>query len=123
MQINLGKNKQGKSLSAKTINKGDNYGLNDCLTYDEKNIYFKDNDPLIEFYHAATEETPAFFIGRYSRATLMGQCVIVPNKRPPVTSGICLCGSTGLTATSEQVQKACNAQGHELRLLALQADG
>lgn len=121
MQTDLGINKQGKALSSRTINKGGNYGLNDCLTYDEQDIYFKDNDPLIEFYHAATDKTPAYFIGHYYRSTLMGQSDLLPDNSPAVTNGLCLCGSTGLTATAQQVQKACNAQGHELRLLAFQA--
>jgi len=119
--LDLGKNEQGKALSSKTINKGDNYGLNDCLTYNDADIYFKEKDPLIEFYRAATDENPAYFIGRYYRSTLMGRCEVVKTNRPAVTAGLCLCGSTGLTATSEQVQTACNAQGHELRLLAFQA--
>ena len=51
--IDLGNNEQGKALSAKTINKGDNYGLNDCLTYNDADIYFKEKDPLIEFYQWA----------------------------------------------------------------------
>mgnify|MGYP003681007256 FL=1 len=118
--LDLGNNKQGKALSAKTINKGDNYGLNDCLTYNDADIYFKEKDPLIEFYRAATKETPAYFIGRYYRSTLMGRCEVVKTNSPAVTNGLCLCGSTGLTATAQQVQTACNAQGHELRLLAFQ---
>ena len=119
--LDLGNNEQGKALSAKTINKGDNYGLNDCLTYNDADIYFKEKDPLIEFYRAATDETPAYFIGSYYRSTLMGQSDLLPDNRPAVTNGLCLCGSTGLTATAQQVQTACNAQGHELRLLAFQA--
>ena len=112
--INLGNNEQGKALASKTINTGDKYGLNDCLTYNER-------DPLIEFYYAATDESPAYFIGRYYRKTLMGKCEVLPDKTPAATTGLCLCGATGLTATAQQVQTACNAQGHELRLLAFQA--
>ena len=119
--LDLGKNEQGKALSSKTINKGDNYGLNDCLTYNDADIYFKEKDPLIEFYRAATDENPAYFIGRYYRSTLMGRCEVVKTNSPAVTNGLCLCGSTGLSATAQQVQTACNAQGHELRLLAFQA--
>ena len=114
--IDLGNNEQGKALSSKTINKGDNYGLNDCLTYNDSVSIFKEKDPLIEFYHAATDESPAYFIGRYYRSTLMGRCDVVKTNSPAVTNGLCLCGST-----SAQVQTACNAQGHELRLLAFQA--
>lgn len=110
--LDLGKNKQGHALAAKTINKGDNYGLNDCLTYDEN------RGPMIEFYHAATDTAPAYFIGRYYRTTLMGECDLIPDNRPAALHGFCLCGATGLTVTAEQVQKACNAQGHELRYLA-----
>ena len=116
--IDLGLNKQGKALAARTINKGDRYGLDDCLTYDENDIYFKDNSPLIEFYYAATDTAPAYFIRRYYRTTLMGRCDVLPSNSPAATHGICLCGATGLTATAQQVQTACNAQGHELRLLA-----
>ena len=119
--INLGLNEQGKALASKTINAGDTYGLNDCLTYDEKDIYFREKDPLIEFYYPATDESPAYFIGRYYRSTLMGKCEVLPDKTPAATTGLCLCGATGLTATAQQVQTACNAQGHELRLLAFQA--
>ena len=119
--LDLGKNEQGDALSAKTINTGDKYGLNDCLTYDDISYLFKDKDPLIEFYHSATDENPACFIGRYYRSTLMGRDEVVKTNSPAVTAGLMLCGSTGLTATSEQVQTACNAQGHELRLLAFQA--
>lgn len=119
--INLGNNDQGKALSSRTINKGDNYGLNDCLTYDESDRFFRENDPLIEFYSATTDESPAYFIGRYYRSTLMGKCEVLPDIKPAAQYGLCLCGATGLTATAEQVQTACNAQGHELRLLAFQA--
>ena len=119
--INLGTNDQGKALSSKTINAGDKYGLNDCLTYDESDIYFQEKDPLIEFYYSATDESPAYFIGRYYRKTLMGQCDVLKDASPAVTNGLCLCGATGLTATAQQVQTACNVQGHELRLLAFQA--
>jgi hypothetical protein len=108
--IDLGLNEQGKALAARTINKGDVYGLNDCLEHDE-------TEPLIEFYHAATDTDPAYFIGRYYRATLMGECELIPDNRPVALHGLCLCGATGLTATAQQVQTACNAQGHELRLL------
>jgi len=113
--IDLGLNEQGKALTSKTINKGDAYGLNDCLTYD------KNKGPLIAFYYAATDKEPASFIGRYYRTSLMGQCDVVKTNSPAVTNGLCLCGATGLTATAQQVQTACNAQGHELRLLAFQA--
>lgn len=103
--IDLGNNEQGKPLFAKTINKGEKYGLNDCLVHDE-------NEPLIEFYNGD------FFVSRYYRSTLMGQCSLESiNRRPVALYGICLCGSSGLTATAEQVRKACNAQGHELRYL------
>lgn len=108
---NLGLNEQGYALAARTINKGDSYGLNDCLTYDEN------KGPLIEFYHAATDAAPAYFIGRYYRTTLMGRCTVLPDRTPAATHGLCLCGATGLTATAQQVQTACNAQGHEMRLL------
>ena len=119
--IDLGLNEQGKALSSKTINKGDNYGLNDCLTYDESDRLFQENDPLIEFYYAATDESPAYFVRRYYRSTLMGTCEVLRFIKPAAQYGLCLCGATGLTATAEQVQTACNAQGHELRLLAFQA--
>ena len=114
MQIDLGLNEQGKALCARIIRQGESYGFNDCLTHYE-------SDPLIEFYYAATDKTAAYFIGRYYRSTLMGQSDLLPDNSPAVTNGLCLCGSTGLTATAQQVQKACNAQGHELRLLAFQA--
>lgn len=119
--INLGLNEQGKALASKTINKGGKYGRDNCLTYDEKDIYFREKDPLIEFYYPATDQSPAYFIGRYYRSTLMGKCELLPDIKPAAHYGLCLCGATGLTATADQVQTACNAQGYELRLLAFQA--
>ena len=109
--INLGLNDQEKYLYARTINKGDCYGLNGCLTHSEK-------EPLIEFYTGNM-----IFISRYYRSTLMGQEEILTflNERPAALHGLCLCGDTGITATAKQVQQACNAQGHELRLLAFKA--
>lgn len=108
--IDLGLNEQGHALMAKTINKGDKYGLNDCLVHDE-------NEPLIGFYGSSDLSYPISF---YYRATLMGQHdenLAFLNERPAALHGVCLCGSSGLTATAEQVQQACNAQGHEMRLL------
>ena len=108
--IDLGNNEQGKPLFSKIVNKGEKYGLNDCLMHDE-------NEPLIGFYGSSDLSYPISF---YYRATLMGQHdenLAFLNKRPAALHGVCLCGSSGLTATAEQVRKACNAQGHELRYL------
>ena len=103
MKIDLGKNDQGKALSARIIRQGDNYGLNDCLTYDEN------KPPLVEFYIAATETKPAYFVSRYYLTTLNGTCDILPTNNPATQRGVCLCGATGLIATASQVQQACNA--------------
>ena len=102
MNIDLGTNEQGDALSARIINQGDNYGLNDCLTHNEVN-------PMIEFYYAATEENPAYFISRYYLTTLNGTCTILPNLTPATQTGVCLCGSMRVAATAKQVQLACDA--------------
>jgi hypothetical protein len=98
--INLGPNKQGIALSAKRINKGDTYGRT-------SNLVHKEDDPLILFYHPATKDNPACHIATYYRATLMGECKIVRDKYPAHVHGLCLCGSTRLSATAGQVHLAC----------------
>ena len=102
MNIELGNNEQGDALSARIINQGNNYGLNDCLTHNEDN-------PLVEFYYAATEDKPAYFISRKYLTTLNGTCTILPNLTPATQTGVCLCGSMRVAATAKQVQLACDA--------------
>ncbi len=108
MFINLGINDQGKHLEARIIYKGDKYGLDDCLTYKE------DRSPLVEFYVNGVDihgKDYKQFVSRYYLSTLEGTCDVLPklNNTPATQTGLCLCGATGLTATAQQVQTACNA--------------
>ena len=59
----------------RTILKGDKYGLNDCLTYDE-------NNPMIEWWIVTDKSPNGYFISRYYLSTMQEN----PNQ------GIMLCG-------------------------------
>ena len=89
--INLGQNNNGEHLYAKQIRQGDKYGLNNCLTHDEP-------EPMVEFYLVGKGKQP-WFVSRYYLLTLADKCRLV---------GLTLCGSTGLSATAEQVGTACS---------------
>jgi len=57
-----------KIFKVKILRKGDQYGLNKCLTHE-------DGVPLIEFYDAVSDDDQeGFFISRYSADSLLGQC-------------------------------------------------
>jgi len=98
--INLGTNKQGVTLSAKRINKGDTYGNKVKIVHDKE-------DPLIMFYHTPTDNNYASHIATYYRATLMGECKVFKDNYPAHIYGLCLCGATRLSATADQVLLAC----------------
>jgi hypothetical protein len=58
----------GKTFKVKILRKGDQYGLNKCLTHE-------DDVPLVEFYDAVSDHDPeGRFISRYSADSLLGQC-------------------------------------------------
>jgi hypothetical protein len=63
-------NSEGTKFSVVILSKGDKYGLNDCLTHDEK-------EKLVEFYDKDQ------FVSRYYISTLL------EGKRG---EGLCLCG-------------------------------
>ena len=88
--IDLGHNENGDHLYAKQIRQGDRFGLNNCLTH-------KEPEPMIEFYVEA--DNKPWFVSRYYMLTLIDKCKY---------NGLCLCGSTGLSATATQVGKACS---------------
>lgn len=61
-------NDNGRTFLVRVVNKGDKWGLNDCLTHDE-------DDPLIEFYDLTNANTKGFgergqFVSNYYARTL-----------------------------------------------------
>lgn len=61
---NLGKNSNGVPFNSRIVKKGEKYGLDFCLTYDE-------NEPLVEFYDARYPHTEfGQFVSRYYYSTL-----------------------------------------------------
>ena len=100
IMIDLGLNDNGEHLYAKQIRQGDKYGLNDCRTHNEP-------EPLVEFYLVGEGKKP-WFVSRYYRETLMGECMWGRRSKRTGIAGLCLCGSTGLSATATQVGTACS---------------
>jgi len=108
--IDLGKNEQGDHLEARIITKGDRYGLNDCLTYEDG------GEPLVEFYLKRQLEWITLygrrFVSRYYLSTLEGTSEW-SSGTPATQAGLCLCGDLNISATASQVQVACiTAQTH-----------
>lgn len=63
-------NDRGRRFGVRIVREGDRYGLDDCLTHDER-------EPLVEFYdmtYAGADFGPrGQFVSRYYRCTLMDQ--------------------------------------------------
>jgi hypothetical protein len=78
-------NYQGRQFLIRVVNKGDRYGLDDCLVHDETSDRLtKGADPLIEFYdltHAKENWPRGQFVSRYYAHTLS-----------EVKGGLNLCG-------------------------------
>ena len=96
--IDLGLNKDGDHLYGRQVRYGDKYGLNNCLRHNE-------TEPMVEFYVKADNQH--WFVSRYYRSTLIGECEwsVGADRRG---TGLCLCGTTGLCATAEQVGTVCS---------------
>ena len=97
--IDLGLNNEGDHLYAKQIRQGDKFGLNDCLRH-------KEPEPMIEFYVMADDRP--WFVARYYRETLMGECMWSIRSKRTGIAGLTLCGATMLGATATQVGTACS---------------
>jgi hypothetical protein len=68
-------NRDGVIFNVRIVRKGDRYGLEDCLVYDETDRFFHENDPMVEFYDAR-QDVKRFgergqFVSRYSLSTFM----------------------------------------------------
>jgi hypothetical protein len=78
-------NDRGRAFNVRLVERGDRYGLDDCLTHDR-------DDPLVEFYDAKYAGDDRFgprgqFVSRYYRSTLLETQADGP------TDGLCLDGS------------------------------
>ncbi len=58
---------RGIKFNVRIVNEGDNYGLNNCLTHEQK-------EPLVEFYDARYPHTEfGQFVSRYNMNTLINR--------------------------------------------------
>ena len=91
--------KQTKTMdfAVRVVRKGDNYGLNGCLTHDEEN-------PLVEFYDAEYDFTKyGQFVSRYYVST------IVEDENRLIQNGLNLDGGIAKwSLTGDQMKDAIN---------------
>jgi hypothetical protein len=76
----------GHDFNVVLVERGDRYGLNDCLVHDR-------DDPMVEFYdafHVLTEQPFGLFVSRYNLSTLLCD---PGGYGSPKCGGICLDGT------------------------------
>jgi len=93
-------NDAGRAFNVRLVQRGDRYGLDDCLTHDK-------DDPMVEWYDATYENTPDFgvrgqFVSRYSLGTLTGKDRYSRCDHRLGSPGIDLCGHVDVWKVSGQ---------------------